>query len=191
MHFESTIICIRTEYKFIERSELNTYKMKKTKLILSHFYSPDDLLHGIEVLQHHHIPILEVHLSKPINDIENKLRIKNLRLGHLVIKLGLLGGTAIPTLVYYIIEKSGLLKVDDKSVFTIIFTLLVMVATFLFATFLFPGHAPRVIHLPASESIFLILVDAKGIIPHKDIQNLFQYAEAVEISTTIKNIVTA
>ena len=165
--------------------------MKGTKLILSHFYSSDDLIHGIEVLQYHHIPILEVYISKPINDIENKLRIKNLRLGYLVIKLGLLGGTAIPTLAYYLIEKVGLHNIDEKSALAIIFTLLIMAVTFLFATFLFPGHAPRVISLPASNNRFLIVVDAKSIIPHKNIQNLFQYAEAVEISTTIKNIVTA
>jgi hypothetical protein len=165
--------------------------MKRTKLILSHFYNTDDLIHGIEVLQYYHIPILEVYISRPINDIENKLRIKNLRLGHLIIKLGLLGGTAIPTLVYYLIEKWGALKMDEKSAFAIIFTLLIMAATFVFATFLFPGHAPRVSYLPASDNRFLILVDAKNIILHKDIQNLFQYAEAVEISTTIKNLITA
>ncbi|MFC0515347.1 quinol:electron acceptor oxidoreductase subunit ActD [Mucilaginibacter angelicae] len=165
--------------------------MKRTKLILNHFYSTDDLKHGIEVLQHYQVPILEVHLSKPIKGIDEKLQIKRLRRGHAAIKFGLLGGTALSTLTYYLIEH-GWPLMNSKTISAFLIGIIIMALTFVFATYLFPSRVPKVISLPPSDSrFFLIVVDANHITAHEEIGRLFQYAEAVEMSPPVKDIVTA
>ena len=164
--------------------------MKKAKLIVNYFYSPDDLKHGIEVLQYYHVPILEVHLSKPVKGIEEKLQIKRLRRGHAIIKFGFLGGTALSTLFYYLVEQ-GWTITSSKLAYTFIVSIIVMASTFLFATFLFPSQAPRLINLPRSDGrVFLLVIDAHRISDQEEVRQLFQYAEAVEMSALIKEIVT-
>jgi hypothetical protein len=165
--------------------------MNRTKLILNHFYSADDLIHGIEVLQHYHVPILEVHLSKPVKGIEEKLQIKQLRRGNAAIKFGFLGGTGLATLICYLAEH-GLSFTGLKSIIPFIISVIVMAATFAFATYLFPSQAPQLLSLPRADGrAFLIVVDAHSFMDHEEIKHLFQYANAVEMSPLIKDIVTA
>jgi hypothetical protein len=164
--------------------------MKKAKLILNHFYSADDLIHGIEVLQHYHVPILEVHLSKPVKGIERKLKIKQLRRGYAAVRFGLLGGTSLSTLLYYLVEQRWAIM-NSRSAYAFIISVVVMAFTFFFATCLFPSQAPKVINRVRSDGrSFLIVVDAGSITDHEDVRHLFQYAEAVEMSALVKNIVT-
>jgi uncharacterized protein YacL len=165
--------------------------MNRTKLILNHFYSADDLIHGIEVLQHYHVPILEVHLSKPVKGIEEKLQIKQLRRGNAAIKFGFLGGIVLATLICYLAEH-GLPLTGLKSIIPFIISIIVMALTFFFATYLFPSQAPQLLSLPRADGrAFLIVVDAHSFMDHEEIKHLFQYANAVEMSPLIKDIVTA
>jgi len=64
---------------------------------------------------------------------------------------------------------------------TILFTAFGMTLTFFAATHLFPGRAPRVMDLRATDDRFVIAVNAKGNIPHDDITNLLKEAGAVEV----------
>ena len=164
--------------------------MKKAKLIVNYFYSPDDLKHGIEVLQYYQVPILEVHLSTPVKGIEEKLKIKQLRWGHAAVKFGFLGGTSLSTLFYYLMEQRWTIM-SSKSAYAFIASLIVMASVFFFATYLFPSQAPKLINrLQSDGRAFLIIVDAHRITDHEEIRHLFQYAEAVEMSSLIKDIVT-
>lgn len=158
-------------------------------MILSNFYSADDLKQGIDVLQRYHVPILEIYLSKPAKGIEEKLHVKKLRLGHAAIKFGFPTGMVLSTLIFYTIER-GWPLMNSNSAYRFIITLFLMVATFLFANYLFPGHAPKVINLPPSDGRFLIIVDAKSITGCKGLKHLFEYAEAIEMSLSIKKTVT-
>jgi hypothetical protein len=64
---------------------------------------------------------------------------------------------------------------------TILFTAFGMTFTFFAATHLFPGRAPRVMDLRATDDRFIIAVNAKGNVPHEDITNLLKEAGAVEV----------
>jgi len=165
--------------------------MKNAKLIVNYFYSTDDLKHGIETLQYYHVPILEVHLSIPVKGIEEKLKIKRLRQGNAVVKFGFFGGIGLSTLFYYMVEQ-GWTIISIKQVYAFLVSIIVMASTFFFATYLFPTRVPKVIELPRSAGrVFLIVVDAYQITDHAEVRHLFQYAEAVEMSPLIKDIVTA
>jgi hypothetical protein len=150
-----------------------------------HFEDVDDLLHAIDALQHYNIPICEVHTPVQIPGIETKLRIKNIRLGYTALKYGCLGGTAITTLAYYILGQ----KTGGMPALSILFTALIVLVTFFIATRLFPGSAPKVIDLQPDDNRYLILVDANNIAQNEDLNRLFNYAAAVEISSSIKHIV--
>jgi len=56
-----------------------------------------------------------------------------------------------------------------------------MVATFFFRNHLFPGRAPRVMDLRASDDRFIIAVDARENTDHEKIANLLKEAGAVEV----------
>jgi hypothetical protein len=166
-------------------------EMMRTKFTLMHFDSEEDLLHGIEALQHYSIPICEVYTPRYVPGIETKLRIKHIRLGNAILKYGCLGGTAITTLVYYLFMHDGIMKSGGQSAFTLLFTAFIMAITYFMATWLFPGQAPKVTGPRPGDNRYLIVANAKGVILHEDIIKLFQYTGAVEISSVIKNIVTA
>jgi hypothetical protein len=161
----------------------------KSKLTLLHFDGVADLLHGIDALQYYQIPICEVYTPVTIPGIESILRIKQIRSGYAVLKFGCLGGTAITTLIYYMFGQNSLNISSRNSVVTLLFMVLVMLITYFFAARLFPGSAPKIIRLKNRDQRYLIIVNANQITHHGDIQNLFKYATAVEISAAVKNIV--
>jgi hypothetical protein len=161
----------------------------KSKLTLLHFDGVADLLHGIDALQYYQIPICEVYTPVTIPGIESILRIKQIRSGYAVLKFGCLGGTAITTLIYYMFGQNSLNISSRNSVMTLLFTALVMLITYFFAARLFRGSAPKAISLKKSDHRYLIIVNANQITHDDDIQNLFKYATAVEISAAVKNIV--
>lgn len=159
--------------------------MKRNKSILLHFYDREDLLHGIKVLQHYKIPICEVYTPGHIYGIESKLQIKKIRFGYTILKYGCLGGTALTTIGYYLFAQ------DSFNAKTVLFNLSVILVTFFFATRLFSGAAPKVIALKRKDNRYLMVVNANSIIPNDDVTSLFKYAEAVETSSAIKNMITA
>jgi hypothetical protein len=166
-------------------------KMMGTKFTLMHFNDKDDFLHGIDALQHYNVPICEVHIPSHIQDIEIKLRIKSIKLGYAVLKYGCLGGTVLTTLACYLFEQGSFAKLAEKSVFALLFTALIMLLTFFLALRLFPRRVPQIINSRPNDNRYLIVADTRGIMAHEDITRLFEYSRAVEISSSIKNIVTA
>jgi hypothetical protein len=159
------------------------------KYTLMYFDGEDDLLHGIDVLQHYGVLISEVYAPKQIAGIEKKLRIKDIRLGNAVLKYGFMGGAAITTLACYILEHGSLLKPIERSDLTLLMTVFITAITLLFASRLLLKRVPQMINSRSNDNRYLMVVNARGIIPHDHITNLFQYTEAVEISPAIKNIV--
>jgi len=167
--------------------------MSNTKYILGLFDDPDDMMHGIDKLQKNSIPIYDVYTPMPIHGIDAKLGIKDSRLGYAAFMFGCLGGSTIFTMVYYMLVHDWPIDIGGKPNFampdfvpftfewTVLFTAFGMVAMFFYSTHLFPGRAPRVMDLRATDDRFVIAVDAMGNIPHDDITNLLKEAGAVEV----------
>jgi hypothetical protein len=167
--------------------------MSKTKIILGLFDDPDDMMQGIDNLQKNSIPIYDIYTPMPIHGIEDKMGVKDSRLGYAAFCFGCLGITVITSILYYTLVYDWPMNVGGKPSFampnfipfmfewTILFTAFGMTITFFAATHLFPGRAPRVMDLRATDDRFVIAVNAKGNIPHEDITNLLKQAGAVEV----------
>jgi hypothetical protein len=96
-------------------------------------------------------------------------------------------------MVYYMLVHDWPTNIGGKNAFaipdfvpvtfewTVLWTSFGMTFTFFFATHLFPGRAPRVMDLRATNDKFIIAIDAKGNTPHADITNLLKEAGAVEV----------
>jgi hypothetical protein len=167
--------------------------MSKTKIILGLFDDPDEMMKGIDNLQKNSIPIYDIYTPMPIHGIEDKMGVKDSRLGYAAFCFGCLGITVITSILYYTLVYDWPMNVGGKPSFampnfipfmfewTILFTAFGMTITFFAATHLFPGRAPRVMDLRATDDRFVIAVNAKGKIPHEDITNLLKQAGAVEV----------
>lgn len=167
--------------------------MSSTKYILGVFDDPDDMMHGIDKLQKNSVPIYDVYTPMPIHGIEAKLNIKDSRLGYAAFMFGCLGGTIMFSMVYYMLVHDWPINIGGKNFFaipdfipvtfewTVLWTSFGMTFTFFFATHLFPGRAPRVMDLRATDDKFVIAIPAKGNIPHDDITNLLKEAGATEV----------
>jgi len=167
--------------------------MSSTKFILGLFDDPDEMMHGIEKLQKNSVPIYDVYTPMPIHGIEAKLGIKPSRLGYAAFMFGCLGGSTIFSIIYYTMVHDWPMNIGGKNAFaipdfvpitfewTVLFTAFGMVATFFYATHLFPGRTPRVMDFRATDDRFVIAIDAKGNIPHADITSILKDAGAVEI----------
>jgi hypothetical protein len=167
--------------------------MSSTKYILGVFDDPDDMMHGIDKLQKNSVPIYDVYTPMPIHGIEAKLNIKDSRLGYAAFMFGCLGGTIMFSMVYYMLVHDWPINIGGKNFFaipdfipvtfewTVLWTSFGMTFTFFFASHLFPGRAPRVMDLRATDYKFIIAINAKGNIPHDDITNLLKEAGATEV----------
>jgi hypothetical protein len=167
--------------------------MSKTKIILGLFDDPDEMMKGIDNLQKNSIPIYDIYTPMPIHGIEDKMGVKDSRLGYAAFCFGCLGITVITSILYYTLVYDWPMNVGGKPSFampnfipfmfewTILFTAFGMTITFFAATHLFPGRAPRVMDLRATDDRFVIAVNAKGNVPHEDITNLLKQAGAVEV----------
>ncbi|SEO22243.1 Protein of unknown function [Mucilaginibacter gossypiicola] len=167
--------------------------MSSTKYILGVFDDPDDMMHGIDKLQKNSVPIYDVYTPMPIHGIEAKLNIKDSRLGYAAFMFGCLGGTIMFSMVYYMLVHDWPINIGGKNFFaipdfipvtfewTVLWTSFGMTFTFFFASHLFPGRAPRVMDLRATDDKFVIAINAKGSIPHDDITNLLKEAGATEV----------
>jgi hypothetical protein len=167
--------------------------MSNTKFILGCFDDPDNMMQGIDNLQKNSIPIYDVYTPMPIHGIEDKMGVKDSRLGYAAFCFGCLGISVITSILYYTLVYDWPQNIGGKPSFampnfipfmfewTILFTAFGMTITYFAATHLFPGRAPRVMDLRATDDRFIIAVDAKGNIPHDDITNLLKQAGAVEV----------
>ena len=168
--------------------------MSSTKFILGLFEDPDEMMDGITALQQNSVPIYDVYTPMPIHGIEAKLGIKDSRLGYAAFMFGCLGGTVVFSIIYYFMVHDWPMNIGGKPAFavpdfipitfewTVLYTALGTVATFFFATHLFPGRTPRAMDYRATNDRFVIAIDVKkNNIPHEDINNLLKEAGAVEV----------
>lgn len=167
--------------------------MSNTKYILGSFADPDDLMHGIDKLQANNISIYDCFTPMPIHGIEAKLGVKPSRLPIAAFCFGALGTTLGFSLLYYTMAYDWPMNIGGKPSFgmpnfvpvtfevTILLCALGMVATFFFRNHLFPGRAPRVMDLRATDDRFILAVDANENTDHALIDSLLKEAGAVEV----------
>lgn len=148
--------------------------MSNIKYVLGHFDDPDMLMHGIDKLQKNNISIYDVFTPFPIHGIENKLGIKRSRLPIAAFLFGITGTITAFTMVYYMLVHDWPMNIGGKPAFafpdfipvmfelTVLFCAFGMVFTFFYANHLFPGRAPRVMDLRATDDRFVIAIDAKA-----------------------------
>lgn len=167
--------------------------MSKTKFILGSFEDPDDLMHGIDKLQANNIAIYDVYTPMPIHGIEDKLGVPPSRLPIVAFLFGITGTCLGFSLLYFTMVYDWPMNIGGKPAFsipnfvpvtfevTVLLCALGMVATFLFRSHLFPGRAPRVMDLRATNDRFVLAVDAQANTNHQEIDNLLKEAGAVDV----------
>ncbi|MGN0002565.1 MAG: DUF3341 domain-containing protein [Sphingobacterium composti] len=167
--------------------------MSNTKYILGSFADPDDLMHGIDKLQANNISIYDCYTPMPIHGIEAKLGVKPSRLPIAAFCFGALGTTLGFSLLYYTMAYDWPMNIGGKPSLplpnfvpvtfevTILLCALGMVATFFYRNHLFPGRAPRVMDLRATDDRFIIAIDAKENTDHALVDSLLKEAGAVEV----------
>ncbi|WP_017257040.1 DUF3341 domain-containing protein [Pedobacter arcticus] len=167
--------------------------MSKIKYILGLFDDPDQMMHGIDKLQENKIGIYDVYTPMPIHGIDDKLGIKRSRLGFVAFCCGITGTATALGLMYFTMSYDWPMNIGGKPNFavanfipitfelTVLFCALGMVAAFFYATHLFPGRAPRVMELRASDDRFVIAIDASTVTDSTQVDSLLKEAGAVEI----------
>jgi hypothetical protein len=167
--------------------------MSNIKYILGHFEDPDDLMHGIDKLHENNVSIYDVFTPMPIHGIEDKLGIKRSRLPKAAFLFGITGTATAFAMLYYMLVIDWPMNIGGKPAFafpdfipvmfelTVLFCAFGMVGTFFFATHLFPGRAPRVMDLRATNDRFVIAIDAKENPYPAKIDDILKEAGAVEI----------
>lgn len=167
--------------------------MSNTKYIIGSFADPDELMEGIDKLQKNNISIYDCFTPMPIHGIEAKLGVKRSRLPIAAFAFGALGTTLGVSLLYYTMVYDWPMNVGGKPSLampdfipvtfevTILLCALGMVATFFYRNHLFPGRAPRVMDLRATDDRFIIAIDARSNTDHEKIENLLKEAGAVEV----------
>lgn len=167
--------------------------MSNIKYILGSFGDPDELMHGIEKLQENNIKIYDVYTPMPIHGIEAKLGIKRSRLDILAFFCGLTGTASAFALIYLtsvvdwrhnIGGKPALALPDFIPIMfelTVLFCAFSLVGSYYASTHLFPGRAPRVMDLRATDDRFIIAIDAQQNVEHSKIDGLLKDAGALEV----------
>lgn len=167
--------------------------MSQTKFILGSFADPDELMDGIDRLQQNNVSIYDCYTPMPIHGIEAKLGVKPSRLPIAAFCFGALGTTLGISLLYYTMVSDWPMNVGGKPAFaipdfvpvvfevTILLCALGMVATFFYRNHLFPGRAPRVMDIRATDDRFIIAIDARENHDHEKIETLLKEAGALEV----------
>ena len=167
--------------------------MSNFKYIVGSFADPDELMDGIDRLQANNVSIYDCFTPMPIHGIEAKLGVRPSRLPIAAFCFGLLGGTLGFSLLYYTMFYDWPMNIGGKPALplpdfvpvtfecTILITALGMVATFFYRNHLFPGRAPRVMDLRATDDRFILAVDANDNTDHQKIETLLKEAGAVEV----------
>jgi len=167
--------------------------MGNTKYILGSFADPDDLMNGIDKLQQHNVSIYDCFTPMPIHGIEAKLGVRPSRLPIAAFAFGATGTILGIALLYYTMTYDWPMNVGGKPALampdfvpvvfevTILLCALGMVATFFYRNSLFPGRAPRVMDIRATDDRFIIAVDARENQDHEKVEALLREAGAVEV----------
>ena len=167
--------------------------MNDIKYILGSFGDPDEMMHGIDLLQENNVKVYDVYTPMPIHGIENKLGVKRSRIDVAAFCFGITGTTAGSALIYYCAVIDWRMNIGGKPSFalpnfipiifelTVLFCAFGMVLTYYASTHLFPGRAPRVMDLRASDDRFVVAIDAAENTAHDVIEGLLKNAGALEV----------
>lgn len=167
--------------------------MNDIKYILGSFGDPDEMMHGIDKLQENNVKIYDVYTPMPIHGIEDKLGVKRSRIDVAAFCFGITGTTAGCALIYYCAVIDWRMNIGGKPSFalpdfipiifelTVLFCAFGMVLTYYASTHLFPGRAPRVMDLRASDDRFVVAIDAAENTAHDVIEGLLKNAGALEV----------
>jgi hypothetical protein len=167
--------------------------MNKIKYILGHFDDPDQMMHGIDKLKENNIKIYDAYTPMPIHGIEDKLGVERSRLPIVAFICGITGTITAFSMIYYMMVSDWPMNIGGKPSFafpdfipimfemTVLFCAFGMVGAFFFRNHLFPGRAPRVMDLRATNDRFILAVDANEYADHEKINSLLKDAGAVEI----------
>lgn len=167
--------------------------MSNIKYILGSFGDPDEMMDGIGKLQESNIAIHDVYTPMPIHGIEAKLGVKRSRLDIFAFFCGITGTASAFALIYLtsVIDwrhniggkPANALPVWIPIMFevTVLFTAFGLVLAYYASTHLFPGRAPRVMDLRATNDRFVIAVDAAKNTDHAKIDEIFKQAGALEV----------
>lgn len=167
--------------------------MSKVKFIIGSFADPDEMMHGIDGLQKKNVSIYDVYTPMPIHGIEDKLGVKRSRLPIAAFCFGITGTSLAVSMLYYMLVHDWPMNIGGKPAFampdfvpisfelTILCAAFGMVATFFYATHLFPGRTPRVMDLRATDDRFIVAVDAQENKNHDEIDAVLKAAGAVEV----------
>lgn len=167
--------------------------MNNTKYILGLFKDPDEMMQGIDKLQANDISVYDVFTPMPIHGIEEKLGYKRSRLPVAAFCFGFFGLCCAFSLLYYCLVYDWPMNIGGKPAFaapdfipvmfelTVLFASFGMVGTYYFANHLFPGRAPRVMDLRATNDRFVIAIDAATNPYPEKIDDLLKEAGAVEV----------
>ena len=167
--------------------------MSNIKYILGSFGDPDEMMRGIEKLQENNIGIYDVYTPMPIHGIEAKLGVKRSRLDVAAFCFGITGTITMLMGVYLATVVDWPLNIGGKTVFalpdfipitfelTILFCAFGLVLSYYASTHLFPGRAPRVMDLKATNDRFIVAIDAKKNKEHNKIDQLLKGAGALEV----------
>lgn len=165
--------------------------MGKSKSILMHFDSKDDLFHCIDVLQHFRISISEVYTPRFIPVLEKKLRVKEIKQGAAYLKYGCMGGAAISSLLFYILQGGSPDARGGGDYKAVIWNIVIMALTFFIALYLFPSTVPKIKQLRRGDRRYLLVVKSNNLMAEDEqVNQLMKYAEAVELSPAIKDMIT-
>ncbi|MDF3077327.1 MAG: hypothetical protein K0S09_1216 [Sphingobacteriaceae bacterium] len=167
--------------------------MSNIKYILGSFDDPDDMMHGIDKLKENDISIYDVFTPMPIHGIEEKLGYKRSRLPIVAFLFGITGTFTAFTMIFYMLVYDWPMNIGGKPAFaapdfipimfelTVLFCSYGMAFTFFFRNHLFPGRAPRVMDLRATDDRFVIAIDAHTNPYPEKINDLLKEAGAIEV----------
>ncbi|PST84708.1 DUF3341 domain-containing protein [Pedobacter yulinensis] len=167
--------------------------MSNIKYILGSFGDPDEMMHGIEKLQENNIKIYDVYTPMPIHGIEAKLGVKRSRIDVAAFCFGITGTLAAFSLIYFTAVVDWRMNIGGKPAFalpdfipimfelTVLFCAFGMVGSYYASTHLFPGRAPRVMDLRATNDRFIIAIDAQQGAEHTKVDSLLKEAGALEV----------
>ena len=167
--------------------------MSSIKYILASFDDPDNMMSGIDKLQENNIKVYDAFTPMPIHGIEDKLGVKRSRLPIVAFICGITGTIAAFTMMYYMLVIDWPNNIGGKPAFafpdfipimfelTVLFCSYGMGIAFFYRTHLFPGRAPRVMDLRATDDRFVLAIDANENKDHEKIDSLLKGSGAVEI----------
>ena len=166
--------------------------MTDKKYIVGIFNDEDVVMDAVQKIRSKGIKIHEVFCPYPVHGLDHALGYERPRMGVSAFLFGITGTCLAFLLTFWTLGVDWPMNIGGKPAFafpdfipvmfelTVLFCAYGMVFTFFYANHLFPGRAPRVMDLRATDDRFVVAIDAKT----NDINSvdaLLKEAGAVEI----------